>query len=108
MVEVGFPTGYERRLPPGALLVLRDRRRRLLAGARGRVLDLGGCEAHVALLADADVSDMVVLTTPEEGGARLRRRASESPVSVEVRDQTLDDLAATGERFDTVVSVLQL
>src|SRR3954470_8031410 len=108
MVEVGFPTGYERRLPPGALLVLRDRRRRLLAGARGRVLDLGGCEAHVALLTDADVSGMVVLTTPEEGGARLRRRAAESPVPVEVRDQRLEELADTGERCDTGVSVLHL
>src|SRR3954452_19717077 len=98
MVEVGFPTGYERRLPPGALLVLRDRRRRLLPGASGRVLDLGGCEAHVPLLTGAAVSGIGVLTPPEEGGARLRPRASESPVPVEVRDQTLDDLAATGER----------
>jgi SAM-dependent methyltransferase len=108
MVEVGFPTGYERRLPPGALLTLRDRRRRLLAGVAGRVLDLGGCEAHIPLLAAGDATSIVVLTTPEEGGARGRRRAEDAPGAVEVRDVTLEDLVAAGEHFDTVVSVLQL
>ena len=107
-VDVGFPTGYERRLPPGALLVLRDRRRRLLEAASGRVLDLGGCDAHVPLLASSGAITAVVLTTPEERGARLRRRATDAPIAVDVRDATLQELAGTSERFDTVVSVLQL
>jgi SAM-dependent methyltransferase len=107
-VDVGFPSGYERRLPPAALLVLRDRRRGLLEAASGRVLDLGGCEAHVPLLATSRATSVVVLTTPEERGARLRRRADEAPIEVEVRDASLGDLASANEVFDTVVSVLQL
>ena len=107
-VEVGFPTGYERRLPPAALLVLRDRRRGLLQAASGRVLDLGGCDAHVPLLATSGATSVVVLTTPEERGARLRRRAEEAPIEVEVRDASLADLASAKEQFDTVISVLQL
>ena len=111
-VDVGFPTGYERRLPPAALLVLRDRRRGLLEAASGRVLDLGGCEAHVPLLAGSSATSVVVVTTPEESGARLRRRALEAPIEVEVRDSSLADLASlratSNETFDTVISVLQL
>jgi SAM-dependent methyltransferase len=107
-VDVGFPTGYERRLPPAALLVLRERRRGLLEAARGRVLDLGGCEAHVPLLAASGATSVVVLTTPEERGARLRRRALEAPVEVEVRESSLADVSSANETFDTVISVLQL
>jgi SAM-dependent methyltransferase len=107
-IDVGFPTGYERRLPPAALVVLRDRRRRLLGRPTGRVLDLGGCEAHVPLLSSSAATSIVVLTTPEERGARLRRRAADAPIEVDVRDATIDELADAGERFDTVVSVLQL
>jgi SAM-dependent methyltransferase len=112
-VDVGFPTGYERRLPPAALLVLRDRRRGLLGAASGRVLDLGGCEAHVPLLGASGATSVVVLTTPEERGARLRRRAEEAPIDVDVRDASLVDLASArqtseAQQFDTIVSVLQL
>jgi SAM-dependent methyltransferase len=107
-VDVGFPTGYERRLPPAALLVLRDRRRGLLGAASGRVLDLGGCDAHVPLLGACGATSVVVLTTPEERGARLRRRAEEAPIEVDVRDASLSDLASAKEQFDTVISVLQL
>ena len=107
-VDVGFPTGYERRLPPAALLVLRDRRRGLLEAASGRVLDLGGCEAHVPLLAASGATSVVMLTTSEERGARLRRRALDAPIEVDVLDASLFELAAARATFDTVISVLQL
>jgi SAM-dependent methyltransferase len=88
MPEPGIiPTGYERTLPPEAQLLVRARRRLLLARASGRVLDLGGADAHRARWADAGDRAVVL-----DGAA----------------DARLDRLVADGERFDTVVSVFQL
>jgi len=106
VADIAFPTGYERGLPPLALHSLRQRRRRLVSLARGRVLDLGGCDAHPDLY--RDVSSVVMLPTREEGGQRLRRRAAGAAVAVEVSDVTPAQLVAVGDRFDTIVSVLQL
>jgi SAM-dependent methyltransferase len=107
MAEVAFPSGYEHGLPPRALRLVRERRRQILRQATGRVLDLGGCAGHADAYTGADSA--VVLATPEEHGDRLRRRAAAAPVSVDVREGTVADIA--GEEaapFDTVVSVLQL
>lgn len=89
MPEPGIiPTGYERTLPPEAQLVTRARRRALVRRATGRVLDLGGADTHRALWAAARMAPVEVLA----GGG----------------DPRLTQLAAAGERFDTVVSVFQL
>lgn len=86
VVETGIiPTGYERRLPPEAQLVVRARRRQLVERAGGRVLDLGGADSHPALWS-----------------------GREALVLAGASDPRLAELAAGGERFDTVVSVLQL
>lgn len=86
MAELGtIPTGYERVLPPQVQLLVGARRRELARRATGRVLDLGGAESHRRLWADAGA---VVL----DGGD----------------DPRAGELAGAGERFDTVVSVLQL
>jgi len=77
-----IPTGYERTLPPEAQLLVRARRRHLLRRARGRVLDLGGAEAHRGLWRGTAVDEVVVL----DGAPR---RLPAGP-------------------FDTVVSVFQL
>lgn len=84
-----IPTGYERTLPPEAQLLVRARRRRLTRTARGRVLDLGGADAHRSLWDGA-------------------RSAAEATVLDGVRDPRLARLAGDGECFDTVVSVFQL
>jgi len=82
-VEPGIiPTGYERTLPPEAQLLVRARRRALVGRARGRVLDLGGADAHRA---QWGTGDAVVL----DGAG----------------DPRLADLDGP---FDTVVSVFQL
>lgn len=84
-----IPTGYERTLPPEAQLLVRARRRDLVGRAQGRVLDLGGAAMHRTLWdATPEVTDATVL----DGAG----------------DPRLAALAATGERFDTVVSVFQL
>lgn len=89
MSELGIiPTGYERTLPPEAQLLVRARRRQLVRRARGRVLDLGGADAHHALWDQVPGPDVVVL----DGAA----------------DPRLGQLAETGATFDTVVSVFQL
>lgn len=82
--EIGIiPTGYERTLPPEAQLLVRSRRRHLVAGARGRVLDLGGADSHRALW-----------------GGRA---------DVEVLAKATDHaLAGVDGPFDTIVSVFQL
>ena len=79
MPAVTFPSGYLRALPPVARAVLREQRRRLLALAAGRVLDLG------------------------DAAADLRGRPGVDEVI------TADSAtSAAGETFDTIVSVLHL
>ena len=72
-----------RLLPPQVQAELRERRRRLLSGARGRVYDLAGAEAHLQLYGDVD--EVVLSVGTDLGGA-----------------------VAAGERYDTVVSVMHL
>lgn len=68
---------------------MRARRRALTRHGRGRLLDLGDADMHRNLWTGVDgVSDATVL----DG----------------VDDRRLGELAAAGERFDTVVSVFQL
>jgi len=77
-----IPTGYERTLPPEAQLLVRARRRHLVTRARGRVLDLGGADAHHGLWRGATGDEAVVLDGPGR--------------------------ALPSGPFDTVVSVFQL
>lgn len=81
------PTGYERTLPPGAQTTVRARRRATAGRATGRVLDLGGSDAHRRLWRSSDVE---VTVLDGSGDPAVRR------------------LAEDGARFDTVFSVFQL
>ena len=81
------PTGYERTLPPGVQATVRARRRAAAGRAAGRVLDLGGSDAHRSLWRSTDV-DVTLLDG--SGDPAVRRLAEE------------------GARFDTVFSVFQL
>jgi SAM-dependent methyltransferase len=81
------PTGYERTLPPGVQATVRARRRAAAGRATGRVLDLGGSEAHRRLWRSTDV-DVTLLNG--SGDPAVRRLAEEDA------------------RFDTVFSVFQL
>lgn len=84
-----IPTGYERALPPGVQLIVRNRRRGLAAQGTGRVLDLGGAESHASLWDhNAAVGDVVSVA----GSA----------------DPALATLCRSQQRFDTVFSVFQL
>lgn len=69
-------------------MLVRARRRALAATTTGRVLDLGGSDSHRGLWAGR--SDVEVTLLNGAGDPRLRA------------------IAARGETFDTVVSILQL
>ena len=99
-----FAAIYDRMLADTEDAGLRDHRRALLAGARGRVLEIG---AGTGLNLDhygPDVTELV-LTEPEEPMARrLRAKATKG----EVVEAGADALPFPDDSFDTVVSTLVL
>jgi len=86
---------------------LGDRRRRLLAAARGRVLDVGaGTGANLAHYRDVDT---VVALEPDPAAARrLHRRVEEAVVPVEVVEAGIGDAVFDATPFDTIVCTLVL
>ena len=104
-----FASVYDRSLRASEDAGLRDRRRELLTGARGRVLEIGaGTGLNLPLYPEQGIVELV-LTEPEEPMARrLDERAhARSPVSRVVRAPA-EDLPFDDDSFDTVVSTLVL
>ncbi len=99
-----FAAVYDRAMAATEDAGLREERRALLAGARGRVLELGaGTGANVPLYPDG-IGELV-LTEPEEPMARrLRPRAGAATVVV----APAEDLPFDDASFDTVVCTLVL
>ena len=85
-----------------------DRRRRLLAGARGRVLEIGaGTGLNLRHYPD-DVEELV-LTEPVDAMAYvLERRVAQSGRSAPVARAPAESLPFPDDSFDTVVSTLVL
>jgi ubiquinone/menaquinone biosynthesis C-methylase UbiE len=100
-----FAALYDRALAASEEAGLRERRRTVLAGASGRVLEIGaGTGLNVDLYPD-QVTDLV-LTEPEEPMARrLRARAGDR---ARVVDAGAGALPFDDGAFDTVVSTLVL
>ena len=87
---------------------MRERRRRLLAGARGRVLEIGaGTGLNVEHYPDG-IETLVLAEPVEEMAARIdvSGRSGTTPVSV-VRARA-EDLPFADDMFDTVVSTMVL
>lgn len=107
-----FAAVYDRMTAAAEAAGLADRRRRLLAGATGRVLEVGGGTGHNLPYYEA-ATEVVVL---EPDGAMRRRlvpRLADCPVPARVVAAGIDepDLAAQGvedHSFDTVVCTLVL
>lgn len=98
---------YEPFLALGERRGMRDRRRRLLAAASGRVLEIG---AGTGLnLPHYPPGVDVVVTEPIAGmRARLERRAADGGVAASVVAAGADDLPFPDDSFDTVISTMVL
>jgi ubiquinone/menaquinone biosynthesis C-methylase UbiE len=105
-----FAAFYDRSLAATEKAGLADRRRELLASARGRVLEIGaGTGANLGHYPDA-VTELV-LTEPEEPMARRLEQklgaASGGPVTTVVRTPA-ESLPFPDDSFDTAVCTLVL
>jgi len=88
---------------------LATRRRRLLATATGRVLEIGGGTGlNLRHYRPDRVSSLVVLEPDAAMRARLVRRATSVALPLEVRGEAVDDADLPETGFDTVVATLTL
>jgi len=101
---------YDAVLAPIEALGLTEARARLLADARGRVLEVGGGTglnlAHYR--AGTGVTEVVVCEPDGVRRDRLRRRAAEAAVPVDVVDAGIPGLPFADRSFDTIVCTLVL
>lgn len=106
----GFAAVYDRFLAATEEAGLRDRRRELLAQARGATLELGAGTGLNLDLYPAEVTELV-LTEPSPHMARhLRERVAGAPGTrpVEVVESPAESLPFPDDRFDTVAATLVL
>jgi ubiquinone/menaquinone biosynthesis C-methylase UbiE len=87
---------------------LRERRKRLLANATGRVLEIGaGTGANLPFY--GDTVESLVLAEPERPMVRrLARRMNQSPRRIELVQAPAENLPFADGEFDSVVSTLVL
>jgi len=104
----GFSALYDRGLKATEDAGLRQMRTELLAGAQGRVVELGaGTGANIELYTDA--VDELVLTEPDPHmSKRLRMRLAESDRPATVVEAPAEQLPLDSDRFDTAVVTLVL
>ena len=103
-----FAALYDRGLKATEEAGLREMRRQLLAGAGGRVLELGaGTGVNLALYPDA-VEDLVMIEPDPHMAKRLRARLAESARSATVVEAPAERLPFEDDSFDTAVATLVL
>ncbi len=106
-----FAALYDRMLSGTERAGLREMRAALLAGARGRTLELGaGTGLNLAHYTGA-VTELVLTEPDPHMARRLRRRLDEEPPApdrVEVVETPAEQLPFEDQSFDTVVSTLVL
>ena len=103
-----FAAVYDRSVAHAEDLGMRDRRRSLLAGAEGRVLEIGAGTGLNLLLYPASV-DHLTVTEPEAPMLqRLHDRAATLDRPVEVVQAPAERLPFADDTFDRVVSTLAL
>jgi SAM-dependent methyltransferase len=105
-----FAAAYDRLMAASEARGLAERRRQLLAGARGRVLEIGaGTGLNLAHYPVDAVSSVVALEPDGAMRRRLLRRIAEgTPVPCEVHEAGMGEAAFAAGSFDTVVSTLVL
>jgi SAM-dependent methyltransferase len=103
-----FAALYDRVTAPSERAGLSDRRRRLLADASGRVLELGGGTGLNLPHYPAGLEQVVVLEPDGAMRERLLTRVPSAPAPVEVHEAGIEDATFPDGSFDTVVSTLTL
>jgi Methyltransferase domain len=99
-----FTGGLERTFTPLDQAILRDHRRRLLAHAHGRVLELGGSAGvNLELYPASDVSEITAVGVERRSRSVFERRAAR--IALPTRIAGPDDLDPP---FDTVVATFVL
>jgi len=103
-----FAAGYDTFTAAMERNFLGDVRRQMLADVSGRVVEIGS-GTGVNLQHYPSTIDELVCTEPEEPMAkRLRRRAAESGLAVQVVQAGAEDLPFDDDSFDTAVATLVL
>lgn len=103
-----FASVYDRMLAESEEAGMRDHRARLLAGARGRTLELGaGTGLNIEHYPEA-VTDLTVTEPFEPMARQLRRRVADSGREVSVVVTPAERLPFDDGSFDTVVATLVL
>jgi hypothetical protein len=101
VLAASYSAPIEQVMTPFDQALLRERRQRLLAQARGRVLELGGSGGvNLRYYPAAHVAEVVVVGAEPGAGSRLARSASR--VAVPVRAAAPEEV---GGGFDTVVAI---
>jgi SAM-dependent methyltransferase len=99
---------YDRMCAPAEAAGLAQRRRSLLAGAEGRVLEVGGGTGRNLAYYPSELTSLVVLEPDGAMRRRLMERAGACAFPVEVLAAGIDDAQLADGSFDTVVCTLVL
>ena len=103
-----FAATYDRLSRANEEAGLRDMRRNLLAGASGRVLEIGAGTGVNLPFYNGSTSELVVTEPQPHMLRRLQRAVDNSPYSATVLRAPAEDIPFEDESFDTIVSTLVL
>src|SRR3954447_5849549 len=104
-----FAAVYDRMTEPLEVAGLAERRRRLLAPACGRVLEVGAGTGHNLPYYPRSGVDALTLVEPDGAMRRhLATRLDDAPVTPEVIAVGIDDVDRPDGSFDTIVTTLAL
>lgn len=104
----GFSALYDRCFKAAEEAGLRDMRRNVTAGARGRVLEVGAGTGLNLELYPLDVSDLTLVEPDPHMVKQLRQRVADLGSAAQVVEAPGEALPFEGDSFDTVVVTLVL
>ncbi len=103
-----FAMTYDRSIAKAEKAGLRDFRQRVLANAKGEVLEIGGGTGANLALYGPEVTSLTVTEPGAPMLRRLQRHVSEQAPSATVLRAPAEDLPFSADSFDVVVSTLVL